>query len=163
MTKIKSIVAAAIIAAIFPLTGFAQDCISSSGAVLTVNEAGRSYRASAITDYIANIGPRDMQNSNGVMLGNFAAVIQQDRANLYKMGWADGDGPFTDSVDGYFTTPARRAALSTAKYFTNCGMSARETQALKDDILNARINGVIWVVPFNRANGGLGVYISNVN
>lgn len=156
--------AAALAAAfILPNTGLAQGCVSSSGSVLTVQENGRQYQVAAITDYTANIAGRDMYNSRGVLLGNFAAVMQQDRANLYKSGYADGDGPFVDSDDGYFTTLERRSQLSTARYFTSCNMSARETEALKADILNARINGVIWVIPFNHPNGGLGVYISLVN
>lgn len=162
--KSFSIKMAALVTALaFPSMALAQGCVSEAGSVLTVQENGRQYQAAAIANYTANIAGRDMVNSRGVRLSNFAAVIQQDRANLYKSGYADGDGPFVDSADGYFTTLERRSELSTARYFTSCNMSARETEALKADILNARLQGVIWVVPFNHPDGGLGVYISLVN
>lgn len=160
MTFFKNNTFALIAALILPSAGLAQGCVSSSGVVLTISEGASAYQAAAITDYIANIDVRDLSNSRGARLTNFAAVIQQDRANLHNTGIADGEGMLRDTLDGYFTSPARRSALSAAQYYTDCYMSPRQTQDLKDAILNARVGGVLWVVPFNRPDGGLGVYIS---
>ncbi|MBL4807589.1 MAG: hypothetical protein JKY31_09915 [Rhodobacteraceae bacterium] len=147
----------------FPVTAFSQTCVESADDYLEVQDHGHNYRADVIVDYIANIDQRDLYNSSGTRLTNFAAILQQDRANLHKSGQLDGFGNLTDTWDTYFATPARRAQLSSATYFGGCWGSAQEFSRLKDGIENGRVGGVLWVVLFRQSNGHPGVYISGVN
>jgi hypothetical protein len=57
--------------------------------------------------YVARIGPQDHFNSNGVRLDNAAAIIRQDRANLYRFGKADPE----DEPDSFFGSPENRALM----------------------------------------------------
>lgn len=60
-----------------------------------------------IDGYVARIGPQDHFNSNGVRLDNAAAIIRQDRANLYVFGKGDGE----DETDGFFRSRENRALM----------------------------------------------------
>lgn len=155
--------AAAFALALFPSVAFSQGCVEDTGDRLTVSEAGRQFTVPVLANYIANIAERDLYNSSGVRLGSFAAVLQQDRANFHKSGRADGSGALTDQADTYFVNLARRSELATAMYYTDCYMSAAQTQALQNGILNGRVGGVVWVLPFRHPSGGLGVYIAGAN
>jgi len=152
--------AAAFALALFPSVGFSQGCVEDTGDRVTVSEAGRQFTVPVLANYVANIAERDLYNSRGVRLGSFAAVLQQDRANFHKSGRADGSGAFTDQPDSYFLNLARRSELTTATYYTSCDMSQSHLRDLQNDILNGRVGGVVWVLPFRHPNGGLGVYIS---
>ena len=78
-------------------------------AVALLIVAGASAQArSYVVSYEAFIGPADLYNSKGVRLRSAAAIIQQDRANVHRFGVID----FGDSIDPFFTTVARRQALS---------------------------------------------------
>jgi hypothetical protein len=57
--------------------------------------------------YVARIGPQDHFNSNGVRLDNAAAIIRQDRANLYRFGKGDPE----DEPDSFFGSPENRALM----------------------------------------------------
>ncbi len=141
----------------------AADCVEDVDQKVRVVEGGVAYQAQLVGAYTAAISARDLTNSKGVQLTSFAAVLQQDRANVHKSGKVDHLGDFHDEVDDYFTSPKRRSQLAGAKYFTSCNMSASDTDALKADIVNGRVLGVVWVVSFRRPDGGLGIYLSQVN
>lgn len=149
--------------ALLPAAAMAQGCVEDAGAQLTIVEDGRAFSVPPLANYTAFIGVRDLFNSNGVRLASVGAVLQQDRANFHKSGLADGSGGFSDSQDGYFTSLARRTALSTAPYYVDCNMTPAQERAFKRSIVNGEVQGVIWVLPFRHPRGGLGVYISLVN
>ncbi len=154
----------ALLALGLPGAALAQGCVAEMGDTgLTFVSGGYRQQAARRLDYMALIGQRDLYNSRGVRLGNFKQVMQQDRANLHKSGQADVSGVFHDTMDSYFTTPARRGFLSTARYYTDCYMSRAESDGLKNDILNGRILGQLWVVVFAHPAGGSAVYITPVN
>jgi hypothetical protein len=60
-----------------------------------------------LDSYVARIGPQDHFNSNGVRLDNAAAIIRQDRANLYRFGRGDAE----DELDSFFRSQENRAAM----------------------------------------------------
>ncbi len=146
-----------------PNAMLAQGCVDDVDTLVSLVENGMQHQAERIVDYTALISPRDLTNSKGVRLTSFAAILQQDRANLHKSGVADGAGDFRDGFDDYFTTPKRRSQLAGAQFYTACYMSTGQAKALKSAILNGKVQGVIWVVAFQRPDGGLGVYLSEVN
>lgn len=154
---------AALALALFPTALFAQGCVEDTGDSVTVREAGGLFTAPVLASYIANIAERDLYNSRGARLGNFAAVLQQDRANFHKSGRADGSGVLTDGADTYFVNLERRSQLASATYYADCYMSASDVRNFQNSILNGRVGGVVWVLPFRHPNGGLGVYITGVN
>jgi len=58
--------------------------------------------------YYTTIGPQDFYNSSGAKLGDFCAIIQQDRANFHRFGKRDqGDGS-----DQFFADRGNRALIS---------------------------------------------------
>jgi hypothetical protein len=63
--------------------------------------------AQQLDAYVARIGPQDHFNSNGVRLDNAAAIIRQDRANLYRFG----NGDWEDEEDTFFRSQANRARM----------------------------------------------------
>ena len=65
--------------------------------------------------YFTTIGYEDMRNSKGVRLGDFCAIIQQDRANYHKFGVRHE----YDEGDPWFTTLANRKKIS-----ANCRIGA---------------------------------------
>lgn len=141
----------------------AVDCVENIGERVRFVEGGVTYKVPVVANHTGLIANRDLSNSKGVRLENFAAILQQDRANLHKSGVADHDGDFHDQPDTYFTTPERRSQLTSAKYYTDCYMTPEETSALKADIVNGQVLGVIWVVSFQRPTGGFGAYISRID
>lgn len=154
---------AALAFTLLPSALWAGGCVEDAGDRLTISEAGQQFTVPVLASYIANIAERDLYNARGVRLEGFAAVLQQDRANFHKSGRGDGSGVLTDGADQYFVNLVRRSELATAIYYTDCYMSAAQTQALKNGIANGRVGGVVWVLPFRHHSGGLGVYISGVN
>jgi len=161
--KTFSLKIAALALALLPSAALAQGCVEVTGDGVTVLEAGQQFTLPVLANYIANIAERDLYNSRGVRLGSFAAVLQQDRANFHKSGRADGSGVLVDQADSYFVNLERRSEMSSATYYTDCYMSASQTRALQNGILNGRVGGVVWVLPFRHPNGGLGIYIAGAN
>lgn len=155
--------AAALALALFPSAGFSQGCVESADDPLTISEAGQQFTVPVLANYIANIAERDLYNSRGVRLGNFAEVLQQDRANFHNSGRADGSGALIDQADTYFVNLARRSELTSATYYTDCYMEDFQMRGLQNGILNGRVGGVVWVLAFRHPNGGLGVYISGTS
>jgi hypothetical protein len=60
-----------------------------------------------IGEYYALIGPADFYNSSGARLGDFGAILQQDRANYHRFGRRDD----LDGWDPIFGDPAQRARI----------------------------------------------------
>lgn len=60
-----------------------------------------------IGSYTAFIGPADHTNSQGVLLTDFGAILQQDRANYHRFGRRDG----LDMSDPIFANPDYRARI----------------------------------------------------
>ena len=60
-----------------------------------------------IAEYYTLIGPADLYNSSGTQLGDFGAILQQDRANYHRFGRADD----LDGWDPIFSDPGQRARI----------------------------------------------------
>jgi hypothetical protein len=69
--------------------------------------AGPAVGQQPLDGYVARIGPQDHFNSRGVRLDNAAAIIRQDRANLYRFGKADPE----DEPDSFFDLQENRALM----------------------------------------------------
>lgn len=63
-----------------------------------------------ITAYFAEIGREDMRNSSGAPLGDFGAILQQDRANWHRFGIRH-DGDHGDPLFGNLEMRAQIPAL----------------------------------------------------
>jgi len=156
-------VAVVVTSALLPAAGMAGDCVEDADDTVMLRYKGHSQSADVIESYTALISQRDLTNSKGVRLKDVAAVLQQDRANVHKTRTLDRDGDFSEQLDGYFTSLKRRSQFGAARYYTGCYMSSGDNSALKSDIVNGRITGVLWVVAFRHPSGGLGIYLSEVN
>ncbi|MBY4894240.1 hypothetical protein KUL25_15900 [Rhodobacteraceae bacterium N5(2021)] len=80
-------------------------------------------------EYYAYIGPSDHWNSQGVRLGDFGAILQQDRANFHRFGIRDQ----FDSADPFFGTLSARSRIPTiwqvrpgSEYVVNRVLSGHE-------------------------------------
>ncbi|MBS0123767.1 hypothetical protein [Thetidibacter halocola] len=62
---------------------------ASLSLALLLAAAGPLAAQEIVASYYAALGAQDYHNSRGARLGNFAAVIQQDRANFHRFGWRD--------------------------------------------------------------------------
>lgn len=60
-----------------------------------------------IGTYYAMLGPNEFYNSSGVRLGDFGAILQQDRANVHRFGIYDE----LDQGDPVFTTYEQRSRI----------------------------------------------------
>jgi hypothetical protein len=60
-----------------------------------------------IGEYMALLSPTDFYNSNGVRLGDFGQVLQQDRANFHRFGRRDD----FDQWDPVFGDAGQRARI----------------------------------------------------
>ncbi len=60
-----------------------------------------------ISQYYAMIGPGDFFNSSGARLGDFGAILQQDRANLHRFGRPDAQ----DGWDPVFADAGNRSLI----------------------------------------------------
>ncbi|WP_379069538.1 hypothetical protein ACHMW4_03585 [Mesorhizobium sp. UC22_110] len=63
--------------------------------------------AQQIESYVARLSAADHFNSNGERLTSVAAIIRQDRANLYVYGKGDPE----DETDSFFSDKGNRAKL----------------------------------------------------
>ncbi len=152
-----------VLGVIAPNTVLADGCVDDVDTMISFVEKGKQHQVKRIDDYMALITKRDLHNSKGLRLVSFAAVMQQDRANLYKSGTPDIVGEFMDTREGYFTTRARRNQLSSMRYYSDCTLSKKGVTALQNDILNAGGLGVLWVVVFQHPDGKPAVYLSQVD
>ena len=75
------------------------------GACLT---ASPSVAQELIAEYYTSLGVEDMRNSQGQRLGDFCAVVQQDRANFHRFGIRH-DG---DQSDPIFASREMRARIA---------------------------------------------------
>lgn len=72
------------------------------GVAATANAADKP-----LDSYYARLSADDHFNSNGERLSSAAAIIRQDRANVYVYGKRDSE----DDLDEYFNSKANRARL----------------------------------------------------
>ncbi|KAB2692534.1 hypothetical protein [Brucella intermedia] len=72
------------------------------GIAATANAADKP-----LDSYYARLSADDHFNSNGERLSSAAAIIRQDRANVYVYGKRDSE----DDLDEYFNSKANRARL----------------------------------------------------
>lgn len=156
-------IGALVLGVIAPTTALASGCVDDVDTMISFSENGKQHQVKRIVDYLALISKRDLHNSKGMRLTNFAAVMQQDRANLHKSGTVDIVGDFMDTKEGYFTTRARRNQLSSMRYYSDCNLSKKGVIAFQNDILNAGGLGALWVVVFQHPDGKLAAYLSPVN
>lgn len=82
-----------------------KSLILSIGLVLTASSS--SAFAAPIESYVARLSDADHFNSNGERLESVAAIIRQDRANLYVYGGGDAE----DERDTFFFDKGNRARL----------------------------------------------------
>ncbi len=72
-----------------------------------------------IAEYYALIGPEDMHNSRGERLGDFCAIVQQDRANYHRFGVRheyDADDPIFHSRAARAAIPGRCRIMPGSEY-----------------------------------------------
>ncbi len=132
-----------------------------SSETLHFDSNGANKPAQIIVEYVANIAPRDLTNSRGERLTNFAAVLQQDRANIHKSGISD-DPDGWQALDGYFTNAERRGLLSTADYSFYCDYDQKDIAQLKQQIQSGQVPGWVGVIVFRKPNSAPGVFIQLV-
>ena len=65
-----------------------------------------------IGEYYTSLYAEDMRNSRGQPIGDFCAIVQQDRANYHSFGLRH-DG---DQGDPFFASPDMRARIAGACY-----------------------------------------------
>lgn len=82
--------------------------------------AGPAAAQAPLDGYVARIGPQDHFNSRGVRLDNAAAIIRQDRANLYAFGRGDPE----DETDSFFRSRENRALMEQMLRAGNSSSSA---------------------------------------
>lgn len=75
--------------------------------VLLLAASSSSAFAEPIEWYVARLSAADHFNSNGERLSSVAAVVRQDRANLYVYGVGDPE----DEEDSFFSDKGNRARL----------------------------------------------------
>lgn len=69
--------------------------------------AGPAAAQEVLAQYATFLGPEDRVNSRGVPLGDFGAVLQQDRANFHRFGLRHD----LDEFDTVFSDRAARSAI----------------------------------------------------
>lgn len=74
---------------------------------LTLAASTTGAIAAPIESYVARLSAADHFNSNGERLESIAAIIRQDRANLYVYGKGDPE----DDEDSFFSDKGNRARL----------------------------------------------------
>ena len=76
--------------------------------VLCLSMAAPMARAQTLmAEYFTLIGPADFTNSSGARLGDFGAILQQDRANYHRFGRRDD----LDGWDPIFADQGQRARI----------------------------------------------------
>lgn len=91
-----------------PKPGFlARAAILAAGLAALAMPAAAQQVRDPIATYTARISNSDKYNSNGVRLTSVAAILRQDRANLYVFGKGDRE----DERDPYFSILRNRATL----------------------------------------------------
>lgn len=148
---------------VLPITALAESCVEGYDDTISFVSNGRLFEIERLVSYTALIAKRDLFNSKGTRLSNFAAVLQQDRANLHKSGRADVSGGWRDENDTYFTTPKRRRFLSTARYYMPCYFGGSDAKRFKSEISNGRVLGVVGVIVFRHPDGNPAVFLEPIN
>ena len=146
-----------------PMAATAQSCIEGYDDTISFVSNGQLFQLDKLVSYTALIAKRDLTNSKAARLDNFAAVIQQDRANLHKTGLADISGDWHDEGDTYFTTPSRRNFLSTARYYMPCYFKGADAKKFESEIVNANVLGVVGVIVFRHPDGTPAVFLEPIN
>jgi len=113
-------------------------CLAAVSFCLTPVEA---LSETLMLEYFTTLTPNDTYNSSGASLGDFCAVVQQDRANVHRFGNPDGDG-----VDPFFNTPQRRAMIQ--------GACDYDRSYHTIDKIRSRFNGFVYVRVFG-TNGAV--------
>ena len=90
------------------MTRLARACITLFAVAML--PAAASAQDQLLTRYVANIGPEDHYNSQGVRLTTFGALLAQDRANVHRLGIRHE----YDGVDPVFGARAMRAQIAGA-------------------------------------------------
>ncbi len=140
----------------------ADACIDYVDDELHLRTGNKNTPLVQVVEYIAVMGDRDLRNSSGTRLTDYRAILQQDRANLHNSGIADRFDDFVEDFDDYFTTLDRRKLLSTAQYYFDCWMSPETISSMQSDIVSGKVAGLVRVIVFRQAHGGLGITISLV-
>ncbi|MGP1355296.1 hypothetical protein [Roseicyclus sp.] len=76
-------------------------------ALILVAAAPPARAQQLIGEYFALLSPTDFYNSNGVRLGDFGQILQQDRANFHRFGRRDD----LDQWDPVFGDASQRARI----------------------------------------------------
>lgn len=101
--------------------------------------------AQPIESYVARLSAADHFNSNGERLTSVAAIIRQDRANLYAFGKGDPE----DETDSFFSDKANRAKLESMLNRGTANKTARHailngTPVIRVDIYRDFINVEVY-------------------
>jgi len=156
-------VAVIALAAAFPVAARAQSCVDGYDDTISFVANNQLFKIKKIVSYTALISKRDLFNSHGARLHSFAAVLQQDRANLHRTGLADVSGDWHDESDAYFTTQKRRSFLSSARYYMPCYFKGDDAKQFKSEIVNGNVLGVVGVIVFRHPDGASAVFLEPIN
>lgn len=120
-----------------------KSLIVSVGLLLTASSTVAI--AGPIESYVARLSAADHFNSNGVRLTNVAAIIRQDRANLYVFGKGDRE----DEQDSFFADKGNRARLEAMLNRGTASKGARQaivngTPMIRVDVYSDFINVEIY-------------------
>lgn len=101
--------------------------------------------AQPIESYVARLSAADHFNSNGERLTSVAAIIRQDRANLYVYGKGDSE----DETDSFFADKGNRARLEEMLNRGAASKASRQailngTPAIRVDVYSDFINVEVY-------------------
>lgn len=77
----------------------------------------------SVGSYRTTLGASDMQNSSGLRLTDFCAIVQQDRANYHRFGIRDPG----DQGDPHFANRSNRSKIA-----GNCTFANRDAAMVRD-------------------------------
>jgi len=103
-----------------------------TAAALTLTSTLSAAADDYLGGYFTTIGPQDFYNSSGAKLGDFCAIIQQDRANFHRFAKRDQG----DEADPFFGDRANRALIG-----QGCRWD-REWTYMHDQIMSGNVTRV---------------------
>ncbi len=184
---IRSQISALILASLaFPGVAVAQGCIQRIDDATGIYRDGSfAQQVRFITTYFSQISERDIYNSKGGRLSTYRQILQQDRANVNRFGLRDyvnmSDGEtdangnlvewkMWDDTDDFFTTPQRRALLTTMPLIFNCNDQGRpDDHENSADFLfwtramaKGQVPGTLMLMVIPLPQGGYGFHFSFV-
>ncbi|MBN2907896.1 MAG: hypothetical protein JXJ18_14390 [Rhodobacteraceae bacterium] len=115
-------------------------------ALMLALSGGPARAQDLLEQYVAQIGPHDLFNSNGARLWEPWQILRQDRANFHRFGLRDPQ----DQGDRFFADMGNRAAMEQML------MRGRNNPAAARDIVNGGATVVVQIW----GQGGRGDFVT---